>query len=65
MHALRSRTDNDDAQEVARLCEQIENEDWYFGPLEDKLRLIVALADRLALAAGANRVDPTPYRGSS
>jgi hypothetical protein len=53
---LESRTDNRDAQDIALICRQIENQDWYFGPLEDKLQLIVALADRLALEAGANRV---------
>lgn len=39
---------NRDVQHIAELCRDILNEDWHFGPLPDKLRLIVALAERLA-----------------
>ena len=45
---LITKSENADVQDIARMAEEITNEDWYFGPLEDKLRLIVRLAERLA-----------------
>ena len=38
---------NPDVRKITDLCVDILVEDWYYGPKEDKLRLIVALAERL------------------
>ena len=56
-----TKSENPDVQDIARMSEEITNEDWYFGPLEDKLKLIVRLAERLAddaAAATTPKFDP-------
>lgn len=45
---IETKSENHDVQDIARMSVEILNEDWHFGPLEDKLRLIVRLAERLA-----------------
>jgi len=45
---INTESPNRDVQHIAELCRDILNEDWTYGPKETKLRLIVALAERLA-----------------
>ena len=56
-----TKSENADVQDIARMAQEITLEDWHFGPLEDKLRLIVRLAERLAddaAAATMPKFDP-------
>jgi len=44
---ITTESENLDVRHIADLCQDILVEDWTFGPKHTKLRLIVALAERL------------------
>lgn len=47
---IETKSENGDVQDIARLAQEITEGDFYHGPMETKLQLMVALAERIAKA---------------